>query len=113
MAVPGASAHKAHCIDDVILTYVQTDRGSHICVLRVDQMAVSLGSTWEVHDELNCLSLLPHPNGCHIISGSLSAAGHPTISILSLDGILVAREELRKDDGKFNRACIPYLLCLY
>jgi hypothetical protein len=112
LAIPGASAQKAHCIDDVIVIYLESHRGSHVCVLRVDQMAVSLESAWEMQENLNCLSLLPYPTTCYVITGCLST-GHPSIAIYSLSGELVARQELRKDDGKLRRVLGPVLLRIY
>lgn len=108
----GVSAQKAHCIDDVIVIYLESHRGSHVCVLRVDQMAVSLESTWEIQENLNCLSLLPYPTACYVITGCLSAE-HPSIAIYSLSGELVARQELRKDDGTLRHILEPVLLRVY
>lgn len=94
------------------MIYLESLRGSHICVLRVDQMAVSLESTWEIQESLNCLSLLPYPTTCYVITGCISG-GYPSVAIYSLSGELVAREELRKEDGKLRRVLQPVWLRVY
>jgi hypothetical protein len=92
-------AQKAFFIGGIIVISVQSGQRSYICILRVDQMNVGLVSSWEMEDDINCLTIVQPAATPFVISGSF-ASENPYISIYSLDAKLVAREIIHKTSGE-------------
>lgn len=96
----GAVAEKAYCLGDKVAVAVQCPDGSRLHVLSIDQMDVSLETTWYMPGEVNCLSQFRYLNKQFVLVGSLSGEG-PVLSVYSVDGELVVSRLIGPEIGVF------------
>lgn len=93
--VQDAVAEKAFCLDDMVVISVQGAHEAQLHVLRIEQMAVTLGTTWTIPGEISCLSQFHLCKKICVAVGSMVDGG-PMLSIYSLNGDLVAGQRVGK-----------------
>ena len=94
--VQDAVAEKAFCLDDTVVISVQGAHEAQLHVLRIEQMAVTLGTSWIIPGEISCLSQFHLCNKICVAVGSMVDGG-PMLSIYySLNGDLVAGQRVGK-----------------
>jgi hypothetical protein len=65
-------------------------------------MDIVLSGTWSIDGEVSCLVLVTASDQTFALVGS-QIDGHPTLSVCSLDGNIVARQLIRENYGRSVR----------
>jgi hypothetical protein len=97
-----ARAETAFCLADVVVISTPSPDTSQLHVLRIDQMDIVLSSTWSIDGEVSCLVLVTASDQTFALVGS-QIDGHPTLSVCSLGGNVVARQVIKETHGKSVR----------
>ena len=85
--------------DELIVLSCQGSSVARLCVLKMDQLEITLASSWDVPGEVSCLAITNHSKGPLIVVGSTENNG-PVLTIFTVQGEKIAQKTIRQDNGE-------------